>query len=43
MKRGFGALVWFMIMMPSWDSVLELEDPTRGRNNAFKIFSHKIQ
>lgn len=43
MKKGFGALLWFMIMMPSWDSVSELEDPTGDRNNVFKIFSHKIQ
>lgn len=36
MKKGFGALLWFMIMMPSWDSASEMEDPTGDRNNAFK-------
>lgn len=43
MKKGFGALLWFMIMMPSWNSVSESEDPTGDRNNAFNIFLHKTE
>lgn len=43
MKKGFGALLWFTIMTPFWDSVSEVKDPTGDRNNAFKILSHKLQ